>query len=182
MALTEVSTTIGSFAHGRARPRPHDHGFSLAAGRAILRWRLPLQPTALPRAQRSGARNRMQCSITKKDFLLTSRCPMRSNCSAVRMRRRLLVSSTLARPSTPFVLPAASMPSTLPRSDPDKIDVNVHCLDSVDLAALKSHSLNGRQLRACDRGGGAVAVAVGLIDRAAYARSAVSYHQRCCIG
>jgi hypothetical protein len=80
------------------------------------------------------------------------------------------------------VLPAASMPSTLPRSDPDKIDVNVHCLDSVDLAALKSHSLNGRQLRACDRGGGAVAVAVGLIDRAAYARSAVSYHQRCCIG
>jgi hypothetical protein len=32
----------------------------------------------------------------------------------------------------------------VPRSDPDKIDVNVRCLDSVDLAAVKTHSFDGK--------------------------------------
>jgi hypothetical protein len=31
-----------------------------------------------------------------------------------------------------------------PRSDPDKIDVNVRCLDGVDLAAIKPHPFDGR--------------------------------------
>jgi hypothetical protein len=35
-------------------------------------------------------------------------------------------------------------PFYTPRSDPDKVDVNVHCLDGVDLAALKPHMFDGR--------------------------------------
>jgi hypothetical protein len=35
-------------------------------------------------------------------------------------------------------------PFYVPRSDPDKIDVNVRCLDGVDLAALKPHRFDGR--------------------------------------
>jgi hypothetical protein len=31
-----------------------------------------------------------------------------------------------------------------PRSDPDKIDVNVRCLEGVDLAALPRHAFDGR--------------------------------------
>jgi hypothetical protein len=32
----------------------------------------------------------------------------------------------------------------VPRSDPDKIDVNVRCLDGVDIAALTIHQFDGR--------------------------------------
>ncbi len=32
----------------------------------------------------------------------------------------------------------------IPRSDPDKIDVNVRCLDGVDLASLKPHPFDGK--------------------------------------
>jgi hypothetical protein len=32
----------------------------------------------------------------------------------------------------------------VPRSDPDKIDVNVRCLDGVDLAATKIHVFDGK--------------------------------------
>jgi hypothetical protein len=35
-------------------------------------------------------------------------------------------------------------PFYVPRSDPDKIDVNVRCLDGVDIAALKPHLFDGR--------------------------------------
>jgi len=35
-------------------------------------------------------------------------------------------------------------PFYVPRSDPDKIDVNARCLDGVDVAALKPHSFDGR--------------------------------------
>jgi hypothetical protein len=36
----------------------------------------------------------------------------------------------------------------VPRSDPDKIDVNVRCLDSVDLASLTPKSFDGRNWEA----------------------------------
>ena len=32
----------------------------------------------------------------------------------------------------------------VPRSDPDKIDVNVRCLDGVDVAAIEIHRFDGR--------------------------------------
>jgi hypothetical protein len=32
----------------------------------------------------------------------------------------------------------------VPRSDPDKIDVNVRCLDGVDVAAIKTHAFDGK--------------------------------------
>ena len=32
----------------------------------------------------------------------------------------------------------------VPRSDPDKIDVNARCLDGIDIAALKPHLFDGR--------------------------------------
>jgi hypothetical protein len=35
-------------------------------------------------------------------------------------------------------------PFYVPRSDPDKIDVNVRCLDGVDVAALNVHRFDGR--------------------------------------
>jgi hypothetical protein len=35
-------------------------------------------------------------------------------------------------------------PFYVPRSDPDKIDVNVRCIDNVDLAAIKTHVFDGR--------------------------------------
>jgi len=35
-------------------------------------------------------------------------------------------------------------PFYVPRSDPDKIDVNVRCLDGVDLAALTIHPFDGQ--------------------------------------
>lgn len=35
-------------------------------------------------------------------------------------------------------------PFYIPRSDPDKIDVNVRCLDGVDLARLEVSSFDGR--------------------------------------
>jgi hypothetical protein len=35
-------------------------------------------------------------------------------------------------------------PFYVPRSDPDKIDVNVRCLDGVDLSTIKLHSFDGR--------------------------------------
>ncbi len=35
-------------------------------------------------------------------------------------------------------------PFYVPRSDPDKIDINVRCLDGVDLAAIKPLAFDGR--------------------------------------
>jgi hypothetical protein len=35
-------------------------------------------------------------------------------------------------------------PFYVPRSDPDKIDVNVRCLDGVDLATITLHRFDGR--------------------------------------
>jgi len=35
-------------------------------------------------------------------------------------------------------------PFYVPRSDPDKIDVNVRCLDGVDIAAIKASPFDGR--------------------------------------
>jgi hypothetical protein len=35
-------------------------------------------------------------------------------------------------------------PFYVPRSDPDKIDVNARCLDNVDLAQLRPHFFDGR--------------------------------------
>jgi hypothetical protein len=32
----------------------------------------------------------------------------------------------------------------VPRSDPDKIDVNVRCLDGIDLSALNTHAFDGQ--------------------------------------
>jgi hypothetical protein len=39
-------------------------------------------------------------------------------------------------------------PFYVPRSDPDKIDVNVRCLDDVDLAALTPKAFDGRNWEA----------------------------------
>ena len=46
----------------------------------------------------------------------------------------------------------------VPRSDPDKIDVNVRCLDDVDIAAIKPHTFDGQELGAIDGRAGAVEV------------------------
>ena len=35
-------------------------------------------------------------------------------------------------------------PFYTPRSDPDKIDVNVRCLDGIDLSAIKPHRFDGK--------------------------------------
>ena len=35
-------------------------------------------------------------------------------------------------------------PFYVPRSDPDKIDVNVRCLDGVDLTSIKPHAFDGQ--------------------------------------
>ena len=35
-------------------------------------------------------------------------------------------------------------PFYVPRSDPDKIDVNVRCLENIDLASIKPHHFDGR--------------------------------------
>ena len=35
-------------------------------------------------------------------------------------------------------------PFYVPRSDPDKIDVNVRCLEGIDLAAIRAHPFDGR--------------------------------------
>ena len=35
-------------------------------------------------------------------------------------------------------------PFYVPRSDPDKIDVNLRCLDGVDLASIKTHRFDGQ--------------------------------------
>lgn len=40
----------------------------------------------------------------------------------------------------------------VPRSDPDKIDVNVRCLDSVDLATLRPQSFDGRNWETAIKG------------------------------
>ena len=50
-------------------------------------------------------------------------------------------------------------PFYVPRSDPDKIDVNVRCLDGVDLAALDGQRVRRPELGA--RHGGAGAVEIG---------------------
>ncbi|MFZ0123217.1 MAG: GFA family protein, partial [Xanthobacteraceae bacterium] len=39
-------------------------------------------------------------------------------------------------------------PFYIPRSDPDKIDVNVRCIDDIDLAALSPKSFDGRNWEA----------------------------------
>ena len=39
-------------------------------------------------------------------------------------------------------------PFYVPRSDPDKIDVNVRCLDGVDIAALRPHPFDGKNWEA----------------------------------
>src|SRR5262249_53880324 len=43
-------------------------------------------------------------------------------------------------------------PFYVPRSDPDKIDVNVRCLDDVDLAALSPKRFDGRNWEQAMRG------------------------------
>ena len=35
-------------------------------------------------------------------------------------------------------------PFYVPRSHPDKIDVNVRCLEGIDLAAIRTHAFDGR--------------------------------------
>jgi hypothetical protein len=46
----------------------------------------------------------------------------------------------------------------VPRSDPDKVDVNVRCLDDVDLAVLSIAPFDGRNMGRCDRRPGFVAM------------------------
>ena len=41
-------------------------------------------------------------------------------------------------------------PFYVPRSDPDKIDVNVRCLDDIDVAALKPKVFDGRNWEAAN--------------------------------
>ena len=43
-------------------------------------------------------------------------------------------------------------PFYVPRSDPDKIDINVRCLDDVDLATLSPKPFDGRNWEAAMRG------------------------------
>ena len=43
-------------------------------------------------------------------------------------------------------------PFYVPRSDPDKIDVNVRCLDGIDLAALSPRPFDGRNWEAAMQG------------------------------
>ena len=50
-------------------------------------------------------------------------------------------------------------PFYVPRSDPDKIDVNVRCLDGVDLAAITHRPFRRQQLGTCDGGARAVEIA-----------------------
>ena len=43
------------------------------------------------------------------------------------------------------ILPTCGIhPFYVPRSDPDKIDVNVRCLDDVDIATIKPHPFDGK--------------------------------------
>lgn len=42
-------------------------------------------------------------------------------------------------------------PFYVPRSDPDKIDVNVRCLDEVDVTQVKPHAFDGRHWEASMR-------------------------------
>jgi hypothetical protein len=39
----------------------------------------------------------------------------------------------------------------VPRSDPDKIDVNVRCLDDIDLGAISTKPFDGKQWEAAMR-------------------------------
>ena len=39
-------------------------------------------------------------------------------------------------------------PFYVPRSDPDKIDVNVRCLDDIDIAAITRHQFDGQHWEA----------------------------------
>jgi hypothetical protein len=43
-----------------------------------------------------------------------------------------------------FCATCGVQPFYVPRSDPDKIDVNVRCLDGVDLSAIRPHFFDGR--------------------------------------
>jgi len=43
-------------------------------------------------------------------------------------------------------------PFYVPRSDPDKIDVNVRCLDDVELAGIRPHPFDGRHWEAAMAG------------------------------
>jgi hypothetical protein len=42
-------------------------------------------------------------------------------------------------------------PFYVPRSDPDKIDVNVRCLDDIDLAAISPKPFDGKEWEASMR-------------------------------
>jgi hypothetical protein len=44
-------------------------------------------------------------------------------------------------------------PFYVPRSDPDKIDVNVRCLDDVDLEKVAASSFDGKNWEEANRGG-----------------------------
>ena len=84
------------------------------------------------------------CSIcTKKGFLHLIVAPEQFElvCGADAVTTYRFNTGTARRT---FCATCGIHPFYVPRSDPDKIDVNVRCLDNVDLASLKPHSFDGR--------------------------------------
>jgi len=84
------------------------------------------------------------CSIcTKKGFLHLIVPPERfeliSGADALTVYR---FNTGTARHS--FCATCGVAPFYVPRSDPDKIDVNARCLDGVDPSAIRPHFFNGR--------------------------------------
>ena len=65
-------------------------------------------------------------------------------------------------------------PFYVPRSDPDKIDVNVRCLDGVDLGAIKTPLVRRQELGACDDRTRAVAIDVMHAQFPSTAKSATA--------
>ena len=120
---------------------------------------MSLRPRALPRHRRSVARHRLQLLDLRQERLPASDRAAASGSSLSAASDALTTyrfNTGVAKHT--FCATCGIHPFYVPRSDPDKIDVNVRCLDGVDVAAIDAEAVRRQELGTRDGAEGAVEI------------------------
>ena len=145
-----------SIAHNRTLTR---RNAVIVAAESAFRWskharnnvrRLPLRACAVPGDGGPFARHRMQLLDLRQERLPASdraagAFELLSGADALTTYR-----FNTGTAQHTFCATCGIHPFYIPRSDPDKIDVNVRCLDGVDVSAIKLHAVRWQGLGARD--------------------------------
>ena len=109
---------------------------------------MPLRPRSLPRHRRSRRRHDLQLLDLHQEGHLASDRAARAFRSAPRQGDLATYQFNTKVAKHHFCKVCGIHPFYVPRSDPDKIDVNARCLDGFDALAITPKRFDGRNWEA----------------------------------